>query len=198
MLKPSRLQTRRCLNAVFWQHFPLHPLICTIVLMGVNSCSRLPDRIVISSGTTDGSYNRLAEQIGVSTHNTVGIDVQNLSYEGSRQNLQRLLDRQADFALVQLDVVSDVMRQGRVQAVAILANEHVHVMTQADSKLRSLTDLEGKRVGMGSQGSGIRFMADQLMISIKLKVRADSSSLDEVFQRLATRQVNARHLRSLE
>lgn len=191
MLKRSRLRTRRCLNAVFWQHFPLHPLICAIVLMGVNSCNRLPNRIVISSGTTGSYHNRLAEQIGVSTRNTVEIGVQNLSSEGSRQNLQRLLDRQADFALVQLDVVSDVMRQGRVQAVAILANEHIHVMTQADSKLRSLTDLEGKRVGMGSQGSGIRFTADQLMASIKLKVRADSSSFDEVFQRLATRQVDA-------
>ncbi len=159
--------------------------------MGVSSCSRQPDRITISSGTTSGYYNRLAQQIGVSTQNTVGVDVQNLSSEGSRQNLQRLLDRQADFALVQLDVVTDVMRQGKVQAVAILANEPIHVIARSNSKVRSLTDLTGKRVGMGSQGSGIRFTADQLMDSIGLKVRADSSSFDQVFERLATRQIDA-------
>ncbi len=111
MLKPSRLQIQRSLGEVSLWRFPLRPsLICAIVLMGVNSCSRSPDRVVISSGTTGGYYNRLAEQIGVSTHNAVGMDVQTLSSEGSRQNLQRLLDHQADFALVQLDVVSDVTR----------------------------------------------------------------------------------------
>ncbi len=191
MLKRSRLQTASFLDSVFWKRFPFHSLVCAIALVGINSCSSAPDRVVISSGTTDGYYNRLAEQIGASTHTIVGMNIQNLASEGSRQNLQRLLDRQADFALVQLDVVSDAMRQGKVQAVAILANEHIHVIAQADSTLRSLTDLDGKRVGMGSQGSGIRFTSEQLMTSIGLKVRADSSSFDEVFQRLTTRRVDA-------
>ena len=190
MLKRSWLQTQFSI-AAHWQCLPLPALVCTIVLMGVNSCSRQPDQITISSGTTSGYYNRLTEQIGVSTHNTVSLEVQNLSSEGSRQNLQRLLDRQADFALVQLDVVSNAMRQGKVQAVAILANEPIHVIARSDSKLRSLTDLAGKRVGMGSEGSGIRFTADQLMGAIGLKVRPDSSSFDQVFERLANRQIDA-------
>ena len=191
MLRYSWLQTQFSIGVPHWRRIPLHSLVCTIVLIGVSSCSRQSDRITISSGTTSGYYNRLAQQIGVSAQNTVGVDVQNLSSEGSGQNLQRLLDRQADFALVQLDVVTEVMRQGKVQAVAILANEPIHVIARSDSKARSLTDLAGKRVGMGSQGSGIRFTADHLMTAIGLKVRVDNSSFDQVFERLATRQVDA-------
>ncbi|MGV0026712.1 TAXI family TRAP transporter solute-binding subunit [Phormidesmis priestleyi] len=172
-----------------WQRLPLH-LVCGVVLLGVGSCNRPPDRVTISSGTASGYYSRLAAQIGVSAGNSVGMNVQNLSSQGSRENLQRLLDRQADFALVQLDVVSDAMKQGKVQAIATLANEDIHVIVQ-DARLRSLSDLQNKRVGVGSQGSGIRFTADQLVKAIGLKVRADDSGFEETFKKLSSRQVDA-------
>jgi TRAP transporter TAXI family solute receptor len=118
------------------------------------------------------------------------MNVQDLSSQGSRENLQRLLDHQVDVALVQLDVASDAMKQGKVQAIATLANEDIHVIVK-DARLRSLSDLQGKRVGMGSQGSGIRFTADQLVKAIGLKVRADDSSSEQLFKKLSGGQVDA-------
>ena len=168
----------------------LHPWVSTLVWLLVG-CSRPLDRIIISSGTEGSFYGRLAQQISRSADTTVGLKVQSLPSEGSRQNLQRLLDRQADFALVQLDVAADMMRQGKIQAVAILANEHVHVITSAHRQLRSLEDLNGKRVGMGSAGSGIRFTADQLMQAANLQVQADDSSFDQGWQKLAQHQLDA-------
>ncbi len=78
-----------------------------------------------------------------------------------------------------------------MQTIAILAHEPIQVITRSGSKLRSLTDLDGKRVGMGSPESGTRFTADRLMTSIGLTVRADSSSFDGAFKRLETRRVDA-------
>jgi uncharacterized protein len=154
-------------------------------------CSRPPDRVTLSGGPEGGFYNRLAQQISISADNTVGLKVRSLDSEGSRQNLQRLRDRQADFALMQLDVAADMMRQGQIQAVAILANEHIHVITQDNWQLRSLADLNGQRIGMGSAGSGIRFTADQLMQAANLRGQADDSSFDRAFQKLAQRQLEA-------
>ncbi len=175
--------------AAFWQRLPLH-LVCGVVLLGVGSCNRPPDRVTISSGTANGYYSRLAAQIGDSADSSVDMNIQNLRSQGSRENLQRLLDRQVDFALVQLDVVSGAMKQGKVQAIATLANEDIHVIVK-DARLRSLSDLQGKRVGMGSQGSGIRFTAEQVVKAIGLKVRADDSSFEQLFKKLSGGQVDA-------
>lgn len=161
------------------------------ILLSLSGCSRPPKTIAISSGTPSGYYNRLAEQIGSAAHRTANLQVQNLSSDGSQQNLKRLLDRQADFALVQLDVVSDAMRQGKVQAVALLANEPIHVITLKNIKARSLNDLEGKRVGVGSPGSGIRHTSEAILQASGLKVQKDSSNFDTAFQKLADRQLDA-------
>jgi TRAP transporter TAXI family solute receptor len=162
-----------------------------IGLFGLSGCNRSPRSISISSGTPNGFYSRLAEKIGGSASQTVDLPVQNLSSEGSRQNLQRLLDRQTEFALVQLDVANDAMRQGKIQAVAILANEPLHIIVNKTAKIRSFSDLKNKRIGMGSEGSGIRFTSELLMKNAKLTVREDGSSFEQAFRKLAKQQLDA-------
>lgn len=160
-------------------------------LLILSGCNRTPKAISISSGTTNGYYHRLAEQIGTATDRTVHLQVQNLSSDGSKQNLKRLLDREVDFALVQLDVVNEAMRQGKVQAVGMLANEPIHVIALKNIKVRSLNDLEGKRVNVGSPGSGIRHTAESLLQASELKVQKDGSNIDIALQKLANRQLDA-------
>lgn len=87
---------------------------------------------------------------------TVDLKVRNLESKGSRQNLQRLIDHQTDFAIVQLDAASEMMQQGKVQAIALLANEPIHVITQTNVPIKTFDDLAGKRVAIGVPGSGIR------------------------------------------
>jgi hypothetical protein len=188
LIVPSMMKFRCWSRSLWFQSFSY---VAAILLVSLSSCNRQQKDISLSSGTANGYYSRLAEQIKASAHDTVNLDVQNLSSEGSRQNLDRLLNHQTDFALVQLDVVSDAMKQGKVQAVATLADEPIHVIAQKDAKIRSLNDLEGKRVNLGSNGSGIRFTADSLIQALKLNVKQDSSSFDEVFRKLANRQLDA-------
>lgn len=147
---------------------------------------------MLLSGTSGGYYDRLAAQIVDSANTAVSLRVDRLPSQGSRENLQRLLDRQADFAIVQLDVANDVMQQGKIQAVALLANEHVHVMTQADSALKTFNDLDGKRVAIGAEGSGIRYTATQLIQATSLKItEVAAASLEESLAKLDARQADA-------
>jgi hypothetical protein len=154
-------------------------------------CNRSPNSITLSSGVSGGYYNRLAQQIATSTNRTVNVEVQNLKSEGSIENLNRLLDRQVDFALVQLDVVSEAMQQGKVQAIAVLANEPIHIIASREAKIRTFSDLEGKRVGIGAPGSGIRYTSDSIAKAFNLDLQKDSSNFEEAFRKLSNRQLDA-------
>lgn len=165
-------------------------LIWSLIASTLTSCTNQPQKVTLSSGSPGGYYSRLSQKI-INANTTVGLNIQNLNSQGSQQNLQRLLNRQADFALLQLDVASEAMRQGRIQAVVILANEHIHIITQADSGLKTFADLQNKRVAIGTPGSGIRFTANQLIKGAKLSIRADASSLDTALKKLKTRQLDA-------
>jgi uncharacterized protein len=138
-----------------------------------------------------GYYSRLAQQITAATNRTINVDVQDIKSEGSIENLNRLLDRKVDFALVQLDVVSDAMQQGKVQAVAALANEPIHIIAPKDSKVKTFGDLEGKRVSIGTPGSGIHFTSTSLAKAFNLDIQKDTSGFDEAFRKLNTRQLDA-------
>jgi hypothetical protein len=162
-----------------------------LLLLVVGGCSTQTSRVTLSSGTPGGYYDRLGREIDSSARASVGMTVENLASQGSQQNLQRLLARQTDFALVQLDVANTAMRQGKVQAIAVLAHEPVHIITLANSPLKTFDQLEGKRIALGSFGSGIHYTASRLFQAAGLSIREDNSSLDDAFQKLKTRLVDA-------
>lgn len=163
-----------------------------MLLLTLSGCSGQPTETTLSSGVSGGYYSRLGAQINTSSQQTVGMSVRNLESQGSRQNLQRLLDRQVDFALVQLDVAREAMQQGKAQAIAVLANEHIHVITRADTNIKSVADLQGKRVAIGAEGSGIRYTANQILRASGLKVQEYAGSgFDDVFSRLNQGQLDA-------
>ncbi len=162
-----------------------------VLLLTLGSCTPAPSSVTLSSGTKGGYYNRLGEQINDSSQTTANLTVTNLESQGSRQNLQRLLDRQTDFALVQLDVATDAMRAGKVEAVAILASEPLHIITQANSALRQFTDLQSQRVAIGTPGSGIRHTASHLLKVSGITVKADDTPFTDALAKLNQRQLEA-------
>ncbi|MGH7998094.1 MAG: TAXI family TRAP transporter solute-binding subunit, partial [Brasilonema sp.] len=178
-------------------HFIYRPKTVFFLLSGLvggvllSSCSSRPSSMTISSGNIGSYYYSLAEQINHSTKETVKISVENRDSQGSQQNLKRLREHQVDFAIVQLDVANEAMRKEEVKAVAILANEYVHVITKKDSGLKTFTDLQGKRVAVGTSGSGMSFTADKLLKTNHISVQRDDSNFDEAFKKLKSRQVDA-------
>lgn len=179
------------MQKLFLQPSNLLTLSLVAVFSLLAGCSRSPKPITLSSGTSNGYYSRLAEQITTATNRTVNVQIQDQKSEGSIENLNRLLDRQVDFALVQLDVVSEAMQQGKVQAIAVLADEPIHIIALKDSNVRSLSDLEKKRVGIGAPGSGIYYTSELINTAFNLDIQKDTSGFDEAFRKLNNRQIDA-------
>lgn len=101
--------------------------------------------MTLSTGNGLSAYVRIGQQIQESAATVDLVVVDNKDSQGSQQNLQRLLDGEVDFAMVQLDVASEAMKAGDVAAVAILTEEYAHIVGRKNQNVNTLRDLEGKK-----------------------------------------------------
>lgn len=139
-------------------------LFCAIVIgLVVWLVNPAPPRtITISAGPQDSALMQLADAYRtILARNGVKLNV--LESDGSVQNLQRLLDPKwnVDVAFVQGGVaegkdVSSLMSLGSVANVPM-------VVFYRGSGLTQLSQLEGKRIAIGREGSGTRLLSLKLL-----------------------------------
>lgn len=83
---------------------------------------------------------------------------------GSHENIQLVLRRRAEFGLALADALSTAVRgtderryprpQPTLRGVAALFPSYVHLAVRADSGIRTIQDLRGKRITVGAAGGG--------------------------------------------
>lgn len=123
--------------------------------------------------------------------------------DGSVENARVLSRGEADYAIIQADVAAaavsgeDVFANGgalaNLRAVGGLFPEAVHVVVLADSPLRTIVDLRGKRVGIGAPASGTRFDTLAVLDAHGLKL-ADLADARENAPAAAIAQLKNRQL----
>ncbi|MFG1923977.1 TAXI family TRAP transporter solute-binding subunit [Cryptosporangium sp. NPDC048952] len=131
-----------------------------------------PGGIRISTGGVDGVYEAYGQALEDVFHDelpdlTVHVD----NSSGSVDNLGRLAAGRADLAFISADTAFKVptLEQqagapaGRIRAIARVYDEYVQVVVRRDSTLQALSDLRGKRVSMGSEGSSVEITAQRLL-----------------------------------
>ena len=116
--------------------------------------------LVFNTGSEVGLYHRLASHIQETvetSHKEISIKLANSA--GSSENIAQLESKQAQIALVQNDA-----RGGKaVRSIAALYPEVLHLLCRADKNIRSLSDLEECRIGIGAVGSGTEQLTSQLL-----------------------------------
>lgn len=124
---------------------------------------------------------------------------------GSISNLEGLRAKELDFGLVQSDwlyhayngteVFKDQGENTNLRVLFALHSEPFTILTRSDSDIKSFSDLKGKRVNMGTTGSGMKATIDELM-RIKgwgensLKITPDLKTQDQA-QALCTGKTDA-------
>ena len=194
------------------------PLV-VVTLLSLTSCGAAPGSLRLATGSPTGYYYQLGLALETSAEEAVDLEVEIIQSKGSIENLEQLLAGDIDFAIVQLDVAQESMKQGDVKAIAVLAQEHVHLISRqlgpaTDETSRSvlpqgseiedpvpssaptLSDLEGSRIAIGTSGSGIRFTADKILEAARLepakgKIEANESGFGEALELLSTGEVDA-------
>ncbi len=122
-----------------------------------------PDTVVILSGAEDSSFHNTAKRYAkiISTH---GIEVKVVVTDGSAENLQRLLDRKqtADVALVQTGLAEAEASPG-LTSLGTMYVQPFLVFYRDPKTLDRLTQLEGRRIAIGPDGSGTRLLSLKML-----------------------------------
>ncbi|MFK8185679.1 MAG: TAXI family TRAP transporter solute-binding subunit [Phormidesmis sp.] len=200
--------------------FPLRSLFYGVTVLGLVSCTAEPtvSKLRLATGSPTGYYYQLGQSLEGSAEEAVNLDLDVLESQGSLENLERLVAGEVDFALVQLDVAQAAMKNGEVKAIAVLAQEHVHLISRQSgqrvdagqivepgnpaetgtqiSPSETLVDLVGAAIAIGIPGSGIRFTADQILTAMRLapasgQIEANESSFSEAMDLLSAGEVDA-------
>jgi len=176
-MSPARVLTRRRRWVVLVTVVAL--AIAAVGLVALRGCREPvcdpvqypPGGVRISTGGVGGVY----EAYGLALADVLGDELPELAVRvdnssGSVDNLTRLATGRADLAFISADTAFKVptieeaaRARGRIRAVARIYDEYVQVVVRSDSPAKSIADLRGKRVSVGSQGSSVEITAQRLL-----------------------------------
>jgi len=160
----------------------------------------------VATGPEGGEYARFARSM-MEAVNAAAPDVKLRlrTTEGSVDNILILSRGEADYAIVQADVAGaaaageDLFARGTpfddLRAVGALFPEAVHIVVLADSPIKRVSDLRGKRVDIGAPASGTRFDALAVLEAHGLApsdlAEARGDALADAVAQLRRRQLHA-------
>ena len=157
----------------------------------------------VATGSTAGTYFPMGELIaGIVSHppglarceargvcGPPGLIVSARTSEGAVANVLAVNEGSVDSGLAQANVVADALagrgafgkagRQTHLRVIANLFPETVQLVVAASSSIAKVADLSGKRVSLGTEGSGAGVVAREILAAYRvpeghLKVRNES------------------------
>ena len=139
--------------------------------------------VTVLTGNTSGVYYPLG--VGMSQLFRTAIPEANVSVQAtaaSAENLRLLEAERGELAFTLGDVLADAWEGnvdagftaplGKLRAVAAIYSNYIQIVASADSGVRTIADLEGKRISVGAPGSGTELNARAI-------VRAAGLSYDD-------------------
>ncbi len=158
----------------------------TIVVVGVVLIVYYPRRemweVKIATATPGGTYLPLGKQFARILEKLDGkpiVKAVHLETAGSLDNIDRLVAGKADIAFV---LEPALVHRGTAvsDSVRILANlyeDMLQIVVRKNAGINSLSDLRGKRVYLGKEGSGTKLVADSLLYAVGLDPQKDVTNV---------------------
>ena len=138
-----------------------------IALVLALSCTAALAELTFTTGGTSGTYYAFGNVLAQYITNNSDVAVTAVAGNGSAANIDLLDIGDAQLGFVQNDVANYALNGIRIYegapidtftAIAALYDETVQLIT-CDPDIKSVADLKGKNVSIGSQGSGVYFNA---------------------------------------
>jgi TRAP transporter TAXI family solute receptor len=135
------------------------------------SCEASTGRISIATGPAGGAYYGVGSAIAQLISDSTSLKATAAETGGSGLNIQLLMARDYDLGLAQADVAADALygkgifdgKPLRFQALTQLHGDYISVIVRANSGLKSIADLRGKRVSIGAPKSGVEITSRRLL-----------------------------------
>lgn len=187
-MKPSTFVFKTVIAAIF----------ATATLF-LGACDSNTQNIRLGSGNKGGLYDKFARNFAEQFNNknsSVNIQVKNTA--GTSANIRLLEENFLDVAIVQADILQDFLMRSRMRhaiaAIGGLYTESIQIVVSADSDIKSVTDLVGKKVSVGEEESGVLRNAEIILEAYGIpfeKIQAKNLSFKESATALKTGEIDA-------
>ncbi|MBE6632255.1 MAG: TAXI family TRAP transporter solute-binding subunit [Ruminococcaceae bacterium] len=165
------------MKKIFYAILALTLVLATV--MSFAACGGDASKMIMGTGGTQGTYYGYGGVLGQYIKNNAGIDVNVVSTDGSKANIQSIDSGDYQLGTVQSDVMAyawagtnSFAEDGAVQTFRVVAGlyaEAVQLITM-DPEIKSVSDLAGKSVSIGAPGSGVYFNAIDVLTAAGLTV----------------------------
>ncbi|WP_237048003.1 TAXI family TRAP transporter solute-binding subunit [Lentzea guizhouensis] len=152
-------------------HAAVSLLTAATVLTGCSST--LEDvKITMATGPQGGVYYSLGNGLADAWNGRLGIArPQVVVTNGSKDNVLRLVNNQAQVGFSQADAIEGVPGGTKLRALARMHDDYLQVIVRADLPVATFADLAGLRVSIGARESGVEIIANSLLKATNVKPR---------------------------
>lgn len=127
--------------------------------------------ITILTGATKGIYYSYGVALAAAiNHRLSGVDAEAMATTASVDNVRQVALSPNVFAFTAADAASAAVtgrapfsRPEPIRALARIYDDYMHLVVRADGPVHTLADLRGRRVSIGSDGSGTELIADRML-----------------------------------
>lgn len=178
-----------------------------IVLLGYAGCAPAagpaPRQLTIATGDETGVYYLLGRTMAdIFNERVPAVDASAVETTGSGFNVQAVEEGRAQLGFSMADVAYLAAQQGtrlkpvphqHLRALAVLYVNAVQVVTRRDSGLRELSDLAGRRVGVGASDSGTEVAAQIILReqALQQRIHAEPLAFDNLALRMQSGAIDA-------
>lgn len=140
------------------------------------------EKIVLTTGGTAGTYYAYCMAMSPILSRETGITFDVVASGGSQANIRAIDSGDANMAIVQGDTMyyaytgTNLFAGEKIKtfsAVTTLFPECVQIIASKASGIKTVADLEGKRVAVGDAGSGVELNAKQILAASGLDINED-------------------------
>ena len=147
--------------------------VVLVMSVAITGCAPQKTNLILATGGTSGTYY----PFGGSMAQIFNSKIQNMNVTAqatgaSVENLKLIGQKEAELAIVQNDMTdyayngTEAFKDSKVENVRVIANlypEVIQIVSSADSGIKTLTDIKGKKFSVGAPGSGVEANARQLL-----------------------------------
>ncbi|WP_052710766.1 TAXI family TRAP transporter solute-binding subunit [Pseudofrankia sp. DC12] len=127
--------------------------------------------IVILTGATKGIYYSYGVALAAAINRRLdGVEAEAMATTASVDNVRQVALSPNVFAFTAADAASAAVagrapfdRPEPIRALARIYDDYMHLVVRADGPIHTLADLRGRRVSIGSDGSGTELIAERML-----------------------------------
>ena len=152
-------------------------MLALVLTLSLAACGASGTKMTMGTGGTAGTYYGYGSILGTYIKNNAGINVNVVSTDGSKANIQGIDAGNYQLGTVQSDVMAYAWEgirsfetEGKIDSFRVVAGlyaEAVQLITM-DPEIKSVADLAGKSVSIGAPGSGVYFNAVDVLAAAGL------------------------------